>query len=280
MANIKVLMITFNRCAYTDLSLKCLCESAPQNLKLTIWDNGSGQETKEVIGKFKDHPSVERVIFSERNEKLRKPTIWFWENNQDAELLGKVDDDCLVPKNWCHVLEQAHRDIPEAGILGCWHFLPEDFIHEKVIKKIATFGNHKIMKNCWVGGSGYLMKREVVNKIGCLKEKETFTDYCIRAAAKGFINGWYYPFLYQEHMDDPRAVNSGIKSEEDFQRLIPLSAQNFDVKTREQWIRHLKMSAQRMQECSIDPIDYIGYRALIKRKYFQVIGRQYFPRIK
>ncbi len=277
---IKVFMIIYNRPEYTNQSLSRLCETAPPNLRVTIWDNGSDSATKEVVDKFRNHWCVERVIFNDTNEKLRKPTNWFWENNSDADLLGKVDNDCLVPEDWIRVLEEAHRDIPQAGALGCWHFLPEDFKPQLAEKKIQTFGKHQIIKNCWVGGSGYLMKREVINKIGFLRPKETFTDYCIRASVKGFINGWYYPFLYQEHMDDPRVPHTGIRSEEDFQRLIPLSARTFGIKTREQWIQRLMTSAQRLQEYSLNPYDFIGFKARVKRKITAILGGEYFPKVK
>jgi glycosyltransferase involved in cell wall biosynthesis len=273
-------MITHNRPDYTKISLECLCNTAPQNLKLTIWDNNSDSATKEVVDKFRNHRCVERVIFNETNEKLRRPTNWFWENSLDADLLGKVDDDCLVSEDWCRVLEQAHRDIPAAGVLACCRFLSEDFDYERASKKISTFGTHQVLRNCWVQGSGYLMKREVIHRNGFLKPKETFTTYCVRAAAKGYINGWYYPFLFEEHMDDPRVSHTGIRSEEDFQRLIPLSARAFGIKTREQWTQRLTASAQRLQEYSIDPYDFIGFRAKVNRKIASILGREYFPKVK
>jgi GT2 family glycosyltransferase len=277
---IKVLMIAHNRPEYVRLSLDRLCNSAPNNLKVTIWDNGSGSETKDVVKKYEKHACVERVVYNGKNELLRVPTNWFWQNNLDADLLGKVDDDCLVPENWADVLERAHRDIPQAGFLACWHFLPQDVRQDLVLKKIQTFGEHQIMRNCWVGGSGYLMKREVTDRNGMLRPNETFTDYCIRASSKGFINGWYYPFLYQEHMDDPRTPHTAIRSEEDFQRLIPLSAKTFNVKTREQWIQRMTVSALKLQEYSIDPDDFIGIKAWVNRKIAQIRGREYFPKVK
>lgn len=276
---IKVLVITYNRAEYAEKSLSRLCETAPPNLRVTIWDNGSDDATKAVVGRFASHWCVERVIFNETNEKLRGPTNWFWNNNLDTDLLGKVDDDCLVPEDWCETLERAHKDIPNVGVLGCWRFLPEDFNRDMAMKKVFTYGVHQIMRNCWIEGSGYLMKREVVNKIGLLGERESFTDFCLRVAARGFINGWYYPFLFQEHMDDPRVPHTGIHTEEDFKKLIPLSARTFGIKTREQWIQRLMKSAQRLQEYSIDPYDFIGLRARIKRKVAAVMGKEYVPKV-
>jgi hypothetical protein len=195
-------------------------------------------------------------------------------------LLGKVDDDCLVPEDWCTILEKAHRDIPEAGVLGCWRFLPDDFNYEKAKKKIYKFGDHHIMRNCWIEGSGYLMKKEVIHKIGFLRERESFTEFCIRASTEGFVHGWYYPFLYQEHMDDPRTEHAGIRSEDDFQRLVPLTARRFNIRTREQWIQRMMTSARNLQEYSIDPYDFIGIRAWTKRRIAKILGKEYFPKVK
>lgn len=277
---IKILMITFNRPEYTKLSLSCLCDTAPENARIVVWDNASSAETVGILKQFEGHPRIESIIYNKTNDKLHGPTNWFWMNSNDAELIGKVDDDCLVPDNWCEVLQQAHIDIPEAGVLGCWHFLPEDFNEEIAIKKIQTFAKHKIMRNCWVGGSGYLMKRVVIERIGYLRPKESFTTYCIRAAAKGFINGWYYPFLYQEHMDDPRTEHTDIKSEDDFQRLKPLTACTFNIDSREGWIEFLKKNARLLQIYSYNPNDVIGIKVKIKRNIKKLFKREYIPVVK
>ena len=196
---IRVLMITHNRPAYTAMALARLCDTLPDNARITVWDNGSGQEMRDVLKKFEGHRLVERIVYNRTNDKLRAPTNWFWQSVGEAEFVSKVDDDGLMPDKWTEILEQAHRDIPQAGILGTWRFPEEDFLKDLAMKKIQSAGSHQILRNCWVEGSGYLMKREVVERIGLIRDHESFTSYCIRAAAAGFINGWYYPFLYQEH---------------------------------------------------------------------------------
>lgn len=273
-------MITFNRPSYTELSLKTLCENIPEKAKIVIWDNASEEPTKSVVKKYEKHHRVDQIIFNSTNEKLRRPTNWFLDTYRDADLLGKVDDDCLVPGGWCETLHRAHHDIPEAGILGCWHFLPEDFHEETASKKIFRYGDHQIMRNCWIGGSGYLMKKAVLNKIGLIRDKESFTDFCIRAAIKGFINGWYYPFLYQEHMDDPLAEHTGIRTEADFKKLIPLTAANNNIYSRDAWIQHQRYDARNLQKYSIDPYDFIGVHAKIKQGLLKIFGKKYIPIMK
>lgn len=272
-----ILMITHNRPLYTNKTLQRLCDTAPENAKVFVWDNGSHSDTINILRKFEGHSRIGKIIYHNCNEKLSIPTNWFWKNSDDSDLIGKVDDDCLVPSGWCETLQQAHTDIPNAGILSCWHFLPEDFNELVAMRKIQKIGNHRIMRNCWVGGTGYLMKRKVISDIGVIKLKESFTDYCLRAAASGYINGWYFPFLYQIHMDDPRNKETGINNEEDFQNRKPLSAINFNINSREEWIKRAIQSAQNLQAYSYNPRDFIGIRATIIKRFCQLFGRTYLP---
>jgi len=275
---IRVLMITYNRPAYTEMALARLCETLPEEARLTVWDNGSKPDMTRMLKGFEGNSRIDRIIYNKTNDKLRGPTNWFWENTKDAEFVSKVDDDGLMPSCWTETLEQAFRDIPSAGILGTWRFPDEDFVPDLAKKKVQSFGSHQIFRNCWVEGSGYLMRRSVIDKIGILRADESFTTYCVRAAAAGFINGWYFPFLYQEHMDDPRAPHTGVKSDEDFQRLQPLSAKTFKVMTRDEWTNKLKYLAWSLQVCSFKPNDYIGRSAWVKQRLYRLFGKSYLPR--
>jgi GT2 family glycosyltransferase len=275
---VRILMITYRRVAYTRLSLSRLCETLPDWAKITVWDNNSGAEMRKLLEEYETHPRIEKIIFNENNDRLRGPTNWFWQNSTDADLLGKVDDDCLMPPGWCETLTQAHDDIPTAGALACWHFPEEDVVPDIAERKVQRFGGHRIMRNCWVQGSGYLIKRSMVAEMGGLADGESFQTYCTRAAAAGRIHGWYYPFIYLEHMDDPRAPHTEMKTEEDFHRLGPLSAKTFRVGSREDWVKRLKYSAWSLQACSTDPRYYLGWRAALRRKVNRLLGTNYLPR--
>lgn len=271
-------MITYNRAEYTEQALSRLCETTPKDARITVWDNGSKEDMTRVLKRFESHPLVERIVYNRTNDKLRGPTNWFWQSVGEAEYVSKVDDDGLMPDQWTEKLEQIHRDVPQAGVLGTWRFPEEDFIETEAKKKIMSFGGHQILRNCWVEGSGYLMKREVIDKVGLIGPSESFTTYCIRAAAAGYINGWPYPFLYQEHMDDPRAPHTGVKTEADFVRLQPLSAQTFKTPTMEEWTSKLKQIAGSLQTCSYDPGDYLGRRAWFFQRAYRLMGKSYMPK--
>jgi hypothetical protein len=79
-------------------------------------------------------------------------------------------------------------------------------------------------------------------------------------------------------MDDPRAPHTGVKTEEDFRRLQPLSATTFNTLTRDSWTKKLQDLALNLQLCSYDPKDYIGPKALAAQKLYRIMGKSYLPR--
>ena len=79
-------------------------------------------------------------------------------------------------------------------------------------------------------------------------------------------------------MDDPRVPHSGIHNDEDFLKLRPLSAETFDIKNREEWIKRLKYSAWSLQAISFDPRDHVGWRANWRRKINKMLRTRLIPR--
>ena len=157
---IDILMITYNRPEYTRISLKRLLETCNKYMRVWVWHNGKNDETINVINSMRNHPNFFKFHHSTENKKLIIPTNWLWEN-ANGDYLSKIDDDCLMPFQWAETLVQAHEDNPKFGIIGCWRFPDEDFRPKIANRKIISFNNgHKLMQNCWIEGSGYLMKRE------------------------------------------------------------------------------------------------------------------------
>ncbi len=262
---IDILMITYNRPGYTRLSLARLLESCDESMRVWLWHNGDHAETLEVVRSLKDHPRVHRFHHSAENVRLRTPTNWLY-SESEGSYVSKVDDDCLVPDGWAQKLREAHEAESRFGALGCWLFLPEDFVPELAEKKMATFGGgHRVMQNLWVGGSGYLLKRECVRRAGLIGAKESFTTYCIRLARFGWIHGWYYPFIWQEHMDDPRVPHTGMKCDADVVGSSSLSRGRRGTSTLAAWTAQQGISARLVQESPLDPAYYSRWRSFVRR---------------
>lgn len=262
--SIDVLMITYRRPHYTRLTLERLLATCNENMRVWVWHNGDHQETLDVVRSFSGHPRFHRFHHCPENLKLRVPTNWLYTESKGG-FVSKVDDDCMMPFGWGETLLKAMRDEPRFGILSCWHFQEDDFVPELAKGKLQTFGGHTVLRNMWVAGSGYLMRRRVVEKYAPIQEHETFSGFGMRAALGGEIVGWYWPPLRQLHLDDPREPLTAIKTDEDLLKELPLSAIKSGVKTRADWIARLKRSAREVQAASIDPSYYTPWRRAMRR---------------
>lgn len=275
--SIDILMITYNRAIYTQHALSRLLDTCNENMRVWVWHNGNDEDTLAVVKSFESHPALFKFHHSPENKKLTEPTNWAWSESK-GDFLTKVDDDCLMPYGWAETLVAAHEANPQFGVIGCWRFPDEDFVPEIANKKIQRFnGDHQIMRNCWIEGSGYLMKRECFNKQGPLQEGQSFPAYCLALARKGYINGWYYPFLYQDHFDDPRSPFSQLKSDADMQKWSPLSALKNGVTTVDQWQAQLQRSALLLQKAPYDIKYYSGWRNFakkVKNRVNRMLGRK------
>jgi glycosyltransferase involved in cell wall biosynthesis len=201
--NIHLSFITYNRLEYTKKALSSILKDSTEEFSLTIWDNASTDGTQEYLKNEINDSRVENIVLSKENvgQTVAVNNIW---SNSKADLLGKLDNDCIVTPGWTRTFAQAHEDIPELGVVAMWHFFPEDFNHETAKHKIQNINGHAIFRHPWTCGTGLLIKRKTFQLLGTITEKAT-TQYWLKMARAGYINGFYYPLIYQEHMDDPRS---------------------------------------------------------------------------
>lgn len=250
---IDILMITHNRPEYTRKSLGRLLATCDNSMRVWIWHNGEDEATLSVVRELAAHPRVFEIIISPENKKLTEPTNWLWENAK-GEFVSKVDDDCILPMGWAQLLRKAHHDEPVFGVIGCCRILEDDFDYDLAKGKINEFsGGHKLLKNCWVQGSGYLLKREIVKQFGLLKPRQTFTDYCVNIASGGYVNGFYFPLIKERHLDDPREPGTLLVDDSSFKLHRPLTAINNDIQTVDSWITWIKNNCAYLQTVSADP---------------------------
>ena len=254
--SVDILMVTHNRPGYTRRALTQLLSTCDRTMRVWLWHNGDDEATFATIMALADDPHVHKIHRHQTNVGLWEPTRWVMENGT-GHYVSKVDDDCLVPDGWADVLRRAHEDVPEAGVLGCWRFPAEDFFGQLAHQKIQAFrGGHRVLRNCWIEGSGFVMKRACIDTFGPIPHAMSFPQYCIRLAAQGWIHGWYYPFLHQEHMDDPRSR---------FWEQLHAGTNGSDPASIERRIRKIRGRALEVQRASLDPSNYLGWRGRARR---------------
>lgn len=265
-----ILMITYKSADYVGLSLPRLLDTCGESDRVWLWHNGDDEATLDYLHTVINDPRIERFHHSRENVKLREPTRWLWANSR-AEFVSKVDDDCLVSRCWIDIFSSAHRANPTFGVVGSWRHPEEDFRPDLARRKIQEFaGGHSLMRNLWVQGSGYLLKHSWIERVGTLRDTESFTGFCIRIARAGAVNGYYFPFVHEEHMDDPRSPYTLIETDEDLLERMPLSARANGVTTKNAWIAQLQRSAELLQSAPFDPRRYAPWRVRARRAGMRV----------
>lgn len=261
---VDLLMITYNRPHYVRLSLPRLLETCREHDRVWVWHNGTDEQTLEAVRACENHPNFKTLHHSEENRKLRDPTNWFW-SQADAPFLGKVDDDCLMSDGWIERIMKILHASDKAGMLSCWPFLASDIDEKLVAKKTVMLGGEPVLKNPWVGGAGYIMKRACQEGNGMLGPDEGFTSYCMRLARAGWTIGWPLPVIEMDHMDDPRSPNTVFKTDADVLAHRGLTAQWRGIETVAQMTERVKVAALELQTCSANWRSHTGVRAKVRR---------------
>ena len=262
-STVDVLMITYNAPDYVRLSLPRLLESCDDEVRVWLWQNGDDEETLETTRAHADDARVFRFHHSRQNVGVTAPTNWLWSEG-DAAFVSKVDDDCLLPVDWIDRLRTAHAADARFGALGASRLRPDDIDDGLVAKKLERYGDVQIFRNNWVQGSGYLMRRAMVARRGALQEGEGFTNYCLALALEGAIHGFPYPFVFEDHMDDPRSQHTLIKTDADLAWRMPLSINRSNVRTVADWERQMRRSALEVQTAPLDPAQWVGWRRKVR----------------
>src|SRR6056297_3387710 len=122
--SIDLIFITFNRLDYTKRALASVLKDSSEDFSLTIWDNGSTDGTVEYLKEEVDDNRIRNIVLSKDNNGQIYAANKIWQNSK-ADLLGKLDNDCIVTPGWTQTFERAHREIPELGVLAMWHFFPQ-----------------------------------------------------------------------------------------------------------------------------------------------------------
>jgi len=270
--SIHLVYITFNRLAYTRRSLPRLLEDPTEEFQLTIWDNGSTDGTQDYLTREIDDPRIADVVLSEANVGQVEAVNRVWGESK-AELVGKADNDCLVTPGWTRTLARAHRDIDLLGVVACWHFFPEDFDCARARHKIERFAGHEIFRTPSTCGTGLLLKRRWFDQYGPLTGDAT-SRFWMRLARAGCINGFYYPLIYQEHMDDPRSqysLSRTLPYEEAYRHSITYRRSEF--RSAEEYQRVHQRILDELHDAPYDPSYYVGWRARLRRLWERVRGR-------
>lgn len=201
---VAIITSTFNQEENLKRCLKSLKKNANYlNYKMYfIDDSGTGEIAKKIKKEFPwvdVSENTKNEGYSTSNNKLAKKAI----KEYNPDYILHIDDDTLIiDKNWLReMIEFAERD-KKIGVVGCKVIYPNGELQwfyknkkmnfmkfpKKIIETQETFETHEVNN---VIGACFLIRREVIDKIGFLDEKFNpaygeETDFCLRVGKKGF----------------------------------------------------------------------------------------------
>jgi len=271
--NIDLIFVVYNRLEYTKMSLASILADPTEEFSLTIWDNGSTDGTREYLSSVKD-PRITRTVLARENAYLHGAFNDLC-SRSSADLVGIIPNDFLVTPGWTKILAQAHADVPEFGMIGCWHYFPEDFDYERAKHKIQRFGRHQIFRHPFTGGGAGLVKLDSIRKCGQLQSSAT-TGYWTQMAVRGYVNGFYFPLIHVEHMDDPKSKHTCLKDEASYQAAKKVTV-NINSPGQETLAGRWRWRQQVLNNLLDEPWDvkyYVGWRGKLRRIKKRIIERK------
>jgi glycosyltransferase involved in cell wall biosynthesis len=264
---IDLVFITYNRLGYTKLALRSVLADPAEEFSLTIWDNGSTDGTAEYLKNEVRDPRIVDTVFCPTNAGQMAAVNEVWGRSR-SDLVGKLDNDCLVTPGWTRKLAQAHHDIQSLGAIACWHYPLDEFDEQAARRagKIQSFGHHEILRHPWTCGTGLLLKRATYERFGTIRGGAT-TDYWLMLALAGYVNGFYYPLIPQEHMDDPRSPHSVVRDDESLRKMydITYTLRVKEIRTmKSRWARR-RVVLRNLNRGPWQAERYTGWRGKVRR---------------
>ncbi|MEQ9667108.1 glycosyltransferase family A protein [Coleofasciculus sp. G2-EDA-02] len=198
---VDLLLITWNRREYVEKTLSNLLAD-PSDFRLYCWDNASQDGTADLIASIND-PRVVKRHFNQENVAQYEPCIWFFEA-ATSDVIGKVDDDILLPAGWTERIAPMIRKDPQFGMLGCWIFMPEDWNEFLAQQNIVELSGERVFRCVMIQGQSFLARKDYLLRY----QNQAKTGIPINRVAMsldGLVSGYPVPLLYAHNMDDPRS---------------------------------------------------------------------------
>lgn len=261
--SVDILMVVHNRADYLSRTFPIVVGLVRDGARLWVWRNGEDTEVGNVIDRYRREGGIYRYCHSPSNIGLREPLNWLIANS-DAALVGKIDDDLIIPGYWLKAMKEIHRAAKGLAVVGGWS-CPTSDLSVSATKRLRVIDGKRILLHSWVAGGNFVAKAARLRRVGTLGPEETFPDYCLRVAWDGGKNAWWFPDDEIVHLDDPRFCVSGMTSEENFCTRPPLTAVRAGARSLSEWIDVLKRAARAAQNGSWRPGKCFYLRMVARR---------------
>lgn len=194
MSKVSAIMPVYNRERYVAYAIESVLAQSYDNFELIVVDDGSTDESRAIIMKFKSqYPDKIKVLFQEnqgaasaRNFGISKAT---------GELIAFIDSDDLWARDKLKIQTQVYDEKPDSGFIYSGYYLIDEIgtVIKKCTPDIRLQGSISdklfLLENDIHGGTMVASRRNL-NSIGCfdvsMKGGENF-DLRIRLSKLGGV---------------------------------------------------------------------------------------------
>lgn len=242
---VDLLLITWNRREYVERMLPTVLND-PSDFQLYCWDNGSTDGTADLIRSL-DDPRIVKRHFNQENVGQYEPCMWFFETST-SDVLGKIDDDILLPAGWIEQIAPMIRKEPKFGMLGCWIFMPEDWDESVAKHNIVELSGERVFRCISIQGQSFLARKEYLLRHHHQLESHGLPIDRVGMSLDGLVNGYPLPLLYAHNMDDPRSPMNVKTKSGSLGSDSALTARKFGFTSAEAYAEWIMADARHRQE--------------------------------
>ena len=194
---VSVIIPTYNRAEYLKLALKSVLEQTYKNIEVIVADDGSMDNTAEVVADFND-PQIK--YFYKKNTGLPAATRNLGLREASGEYIAFLDSDDMWLPEKLEIQVEYLREHPEYHLAysNAW-IIDGTGVRKGLIMDLELFKEGEIFKDLvkcnFIPQLTVLMKREVFDDIGFLNEDPALRavedyEYWLRVALRykiGFV---------------------------------------------------------------------------------------------
>ena len=113
--SISVVVVTLNRAELIKDTLDSLTRQTRQPDEVVVVDNGSTDNTGEVVSSFNNMLNIKYVVENIKGIPYARNT---GVRNATGDITAFIDDDCVADENWLRYIEIPFIRDPNIGIVG------------------------------------------------------------------------------------------------------------------------------------------------------------------
>lgn len=201
-----IVMITFNRLAFTRQSIASVIKYTDFPYVLTVVDNASKDGSREYLQLLHDQGVIDNLVLLEENVGLAKASNLALHQEPDAPYCLKMDNDIVYRKpGWLGDMVRAIDKSPSVGVIA-YNFEPTSY-PVSLVDGIPL----RIKPNGSLGGGCVLIPHRTWELLGDWCEDyglygEEDRDYALRVSLAGLLNAYMVDENIGDHLPAGKAA--------------------------------------------------------------------------